>query len=158
MGLRSVVLAALIAFAAAFSALERPAIAGDPRAEQSVAADVDAFFAAMRAGDLAKLRSYLAEDYFLIGVGGNVRNKETRLAWLKDNVASLSSVRPSHLDVRSYGDVAVVTGLVTITDETPTVYERFTHVWARNAGGWQMVSGQVTAVAPEFQAEISADK
>ena len=89
--------------------------------EHPVTADVEAFFAAMRAGDVAKLSSYLAEDYFLIGVGGNTRNKETRLAWLKDNISLLSTIRPSDLRVRHYGDAAVVTGLVTITDESPTV-------------------------------------
>jgi ketosteroid isomerase-like protein len=122
--------------------------------EHPVTADVEAFFAAMRAGDVAKLSRYLAEDYFLIGVGGNTRNKETRLAWLKDNISLLSTIRPSDLKVRHYGDAAVVTGLVTITDESPTVYERFTHVWARKGGSWQMVSGQVTAVAPEHQEEL----
>ena len=122
--------------------------------EHPVTADVEAFFAAMRAGDVAKLSSYLAEDYLLIGVGGNTRNKETRLAWLKDNVSLLSTIRPSDLKVRHYGDAAVVTGLVTITDESPTVYERFTHVWAWKGESWQMVSGQVTAVAPEHQAEL----
>lgn len=117
--------------------------------DHPVIADVDAFFGAMRSGNLAHLGNYLADDYFLIGVGGNTRNKQARLAWLKDNVSLLSTVRPSELKVRYYGDVAVVTGLVSITDESPTVYERFTHVWAWKGTSWQMVSGQVTAVAPE---------
>ena len=139
------------------AAIAPPAGAESASPAGSVAAAVDAFFAAMRAGDLGTIRGFLADDYVLIGVGGNVRNKETRLAWLKDNVASLSTVRPGHLKIREYGEVAVVTGLVTITDETPAVYERFTHVWARSSGAWKMVSGQVTAVAPEHQAEIAND-
>jgi len=119
----------------------------------SGAPPVEAFFQAMRAGQLAIIDDYLAEDYFLIGVGGNTRDKAGRLAWLRSNVAQLSTIEPADIKVRSYGDLAVVTGLVVITDETPTVYERFTHVWAYRSGRWQMVSGQVTAVAPEHQPE-----
>lgn len=126
--------------------------------DHTVTADVEGFFAAMRSGDLVKLSNYLADDYFLIGVGGNTRGKATRLAWLKDNISLLSTIRPSDLKIRHYGDVAVVTGLVTITDESPTVYERFTHVWARKGDSWQMVSGQVTAVALKHQAGLARGK
>lgn len=153
MGVRDLLLALLL-IASGTCAAEGRSTAEHSISEHPVAADVDAFFAAMRAGDLAKLSNYLADDYFLIGVGGNTRNKETRLAWLKDNVSLLSKIRPSDLKVRHYGDVAVVTGVVTITDESTTVYERFTHVWARKEASWQMVSGQVTAVALEHQAEL----
>jgi len=147
-------LLALVLFASGTCTAEEPSAAKYSNSAHPVTADVDAFFAAMRAGDLRKLSSYLADDYFLIGVGGNTRNKETRLAWLKDNVSLLSTIRPSDLKVRHYGSAAVVTGLVTITDESPTVYERFTHVWALKGDSWQMVSGQVTAVEPEHQAEL----
>ena len=112
---------------------------------------VEAFFQAMRGGQMEAIGGYLAEDYFLIGVGGNTRDKAGRLEWLRSNVKQLSTVAPTELNVRTYGDLAVVTGLVVITDESPTVYERFTHVWVYRSGRWQMVSGQVTAVAPEYQ-------
>lgn len=121
--------------------------AGLPNREPPVAA----YFQAMRAGQLATIGDYLAEDYFLIGVGGNTRDKAGRLDWLSSNLGQLSTIEPTDLKVRIYGDVAVVTGLVVITDETPTIYERFTHVWAYRSGRWLMVSGQVTAVAPEHQ-------
>ena len=112
---------------------------------------VERFFAAMRAGDLATIESYLADDYFLIGVGGNTRDRAGRIAWLRENVQYLSTVTPTDLHVREYGNMAVVTGLVVIHDETPPIFERFTHVWSHQAGDWRMVSGQVTAVAPDHQ-------
>ena len=105
----------------------------------------------MRAGDLESIGNYLADDYYLIGVSGRVLNKATRLEWLRENVKQLSTVTPSDLSIRYYRDVAVVTGLVVIADESPTIYERFTHVWAYRDGSWRMVSGQVTAVAPQYQ-------
>ena len=117
----------------------------------TVADHVERFFAAMRAGDLGTIESYLADDYFLIGVGGNTRDRAGRIAWLRENVKNLSTVTPSELRIREYGNVAVVTGLVVIRDESPPVFERFTHVWSRQHDGWRMVSGQVTAVLPEHQ-------
>jgi ketosteroid isomerase-like protein len=105
----------------------------------------------MRNGDLVTVERYLADDYFLIGVGGNTRDRSGRIGWLRENVHSLSTVTPTDLRIREYGDTAVVTGLVVIHDEMPPIYERFTHVWSREAGAWRMVSGQVTAVAPEHQ-------
>lgn len=144
----------LLLFVSCACAATEPGVEAAAPPGPSVTADVEAFFAAMRQGDLATLGRYLADDYFLIGVGGNTRNRASRLASLRGNVALLSTIRPSELNVRHYGDVAVVTGLVTIADESPTVYERFTHVWARNGSSWQMVSGQVTAVAPEHQVEL----
>jgi ketosteroid isomerase-like protein len=116
-----------------------------------VAAHVERFFSAMRAGDLATIEGYLADDYFLIGVGGNTRDRAGRVRWLRENVQNLSTVTPTDLRVREYGNVAVVTGLVVIQDETPPIFERFTHVWSREGKSWRMVSGQVTAVAPEHQ-------
>jgi ketosteroid isomerase-like protein len=120
-------------------------------APSTVREDVERFFAAMRAGDLATIESYLADDYFLIGVGGNTRDRAGRIGWLRENVQNLSTVTPTDLRIRDYGNLAVVTGLVVIHDETPPIFERFTHVWLRQPGGWRMVSGQVTAVAPEYQ-------
>ena len=65
-----------------------------------VAQTVDAFFAAMRAGDLDSIGIYLADDYYLIGVSGRVLNKATRLDWLRANVKQLSTVTPIDLSIR----------------------------------------------------------
>lgn len=124
-----------------------------PVASLTVRDHVERFFAAMRAGDLATIESYLADDYYLIGVGGNRRDRAGRIAWLRENVQYLSTVTPTDLRVREYGNMAVVTGLVVIQDETPPIFERFTHVWLHERGDWRMVSGQVTAVAPEHRPE-----
>lgn len=124
-----------------------------PRVPASAAVrdHVERFFSAMRAGDLVAIEQYLADDYFLIGVGGNTRDRAGRIGWLRENVQNLSTVTPTELRIREYGNVAVVTGLVVIHDETPPIFERFTQVWLREAGSWRMVGGQVTAVAPEHQ-------
>ena len=115
--------------------------------EQTVLSHVNAFFAALRKGDVTAIGQYLADDYTMIGVSGRFLTKAQRLEWLQNNVKILATVEPSELKVRGYGDVVVVTGLVTIQGgaEEPTVYERFTHVWVKRGGRWQMVAGQATA-------------
>jgi hypothetical protein len=121
-----------------------------------VAPAVEAFFAAIGAGDVDSIGKYLAEDYYMIGVSGRVLNKATRLEWLRQNVKQLSTITRSDSSIRYYGDVAIVTGMVEITNEVPTVYERFTHVWLYRDASWRMVSGQVTAVQPQYQPKPSA--
>ncbi len=90
----------------------------------------------------------MGEQLPVIGVSGRFLTKTQRLEWLQNNVKILATVEPSELKVRGYGDVVVVTGLLTIQGgaEEPTVYERFTHVWVKR-GRWQMVAGQTTAAA-----------
>src|SRR5687768_16474782 len=85
---------------------------------------VERFFSAMRAGDLVTIERYLADDYFLIGVGGNTRDRVGRIGWLRENVQNLSTVTPTELRIREYGNVAVITGLVVIHDEAPPIFER----------------------------------
>jgi hypothetical protein len=48
-----------------------------------------------------------------------------------------------------YGDVAVVTGLVTFEDRggSGSPLTRFTEVWVRRAGSWQAVHGHYNPVA-----------
>ena len=146
--------AALVISITAFTLGQTPAevvlagnkLTGDG-SEQTVLSHVNAFFGALRKGDVAAIGHYLADDYTMIGASGRFLTKEQRLEWLQKNVKFLATVEPSELKARGYGDVVVVTGLVTIQGgaEEPTVYERFTHVWVKRGGRWQMVAGQATA-------------
>jgi ketosteroid isomerase-like protein len=114
------------------------------------------YFAAFRTNDFETIERLLSDDYTLIGVNGALRRRAERLAWLRSNLASLAKITPSELVVRVFGDVAVVTGLVTIRDGDELIHERFTQVWVGSEGSWQMISGQVTAVAPEFAPRTGA--
>src|ERR1044071_3687565 len=96
-------------------------------AERAVTARVNEFFAALRKGDAAALGPFYADDYTLITETGAVGTRAQRLERLGGgDAAGLATVEPSDLSVRAYGDAAVVTGLVTITDGGTVIKERFT--------------------------------
>lgn len=116
--------------------------------ESVITRQVQAYFAAMGKGDVATIELALAPDYVVIGGDGKIETRAERLAWLRRNTASLVSITPTQLRVRTYGNSAVATGMVTIpADATgPAIEERFTQVWIQRDGAWRMVSGQITIV------------
>lgn len=116
--------------------------------ESVITRQVQAYFTAMGKGDMATVERALAPDYLVIGGDGKLETRAERLAWLRQNTGSLVSITPTQLRVRTYGNSAVATGLVTIpADATgPAIEERFTQVWMQRDGVWRMVSGQITIV------------
>jgi ketosteroid isomerase-like protein len=64
---------------------------------------------------------------------------------------SIESSTIDELSVRSFGDAAVVTGrtIATTGGASPeTVRLRFTDVFIRRAGRWQVVASHATGIAP----------
>jgi ketosteroid isomerase-like protein len=83
-----------------------------------------------------------APDYKFVMPDGKVRGRDEDLTALANSSYSQNSV--SDLDVRVYGDTAVVTGLAQIkgTENGKDISGsyRFTDVWVKRDGNWQAVN------------------
>ncbi len=105
---------------------------------------------ALGRGDLRAVERIYADDYTLTGADGEFQDKPQRLAALKLSDPKAASRNRDDIKVRVYGDTAVVTGRTLLKELVKGVERtegrRFTHVFVKRQGQWQMVASQVTPV------------
>ena len=106
--------------------------------------------AAVRA-DTAFLDQNTADDYTFITPRGVLTTKAQMLAAFKSGETKLQSYDLDDLQVRVYGDTAVVTGRSTqkgqAQGQDATGQYRFTRVYVKHNGRWQSVAFQSTRIA-----------
>lgn len=133
--------------------------AGSPlRAQSGVRADADSAAMAeievlehhlidlLEERDLDAYESYLAEDYMRVNAAGRVDSKESVLSQFRSASVGGTSV-PADLEVRVYGDTAILTFVLTIGSDGETVRRsRLVKVFVRRDGRWMMVHNQGTAI------------
>lgn len=126
--------------------LARAAMAATP--EEEVRAADARRIAAMVDGDVAALGSLLADDLTYTHSSGQVENEEQFLAAISSGKLDYESIVPSDVQVRIYGNTAVMTGRADIkvkAQGNPLAFaSRFTSVWVKGEGGWRMVAWQST--------------
>jgi uncharacterized protein (TIGR02246 family) len=103
---------------------------------------------ALLAGDTVALSKLLAPDFMEISRLGTVRTRVDNIRDIATGTLHLTSIKYDSLNVRVYGDVAVLTG---IADNTGTMRGfpfsgkiRYTRVFVRRDGKWQAVLMQQT--------------
>jgi ketosteroid isomerase-like protein len=99
--------------------------------------------------DRATMERLYAEDYMYTHSNGTVLNKAQEIAESMSPDQAWTAHKSDDLKVRIYGNVAIVTGLSTLTGSSKAYVSgprRFTEVWVRRNGRWQMVGGQSTLV------------
>jgi len=97
---------------------------------------------ALSARDTAFFRRVLAEEFLLTG-DARTQTKTDFLLELASSGGTVPSARPEETNVRLFGNIAVITGLVRYdipANPTP-VQARFTEVWVKRAGQWFSVHG-----------------
>ena len=124
------------------------------KAEQEIKALEMELARLIMTGDAEKYASYLGDDYILINAVGAVVSKDQIVAALKaSNGASGDSLLPDNLNVRVYGETAVLNGHLTWKGvENGQKLSReslFTKVFVRRKGHWYMVNNQGTALPPK---------
>ena len=133
--------------------------AGSPvRAQPGVRADADSVAVAeiealehhlidlLEERDLDAYASYLAEDYMRVNAAGGVDSKESVLGQFRSGSVGGTST-PSELEVRVYGDTAILTFVLTIERDGETVRRsRLVKVFVRRDGRWMMVHNQGTTL------------
>ena len=141
----------LIVFAAAASAALPPSSVYKTLPSDLRAA-AETFDRAQVAGDRALLEQSLAADFSLVSGSGKL---QTRLDFISASSAPGSTVDPFVIREpveKVWADGAILGGLVdysgTDAGERFSVTYRFTDVWIRRDGRWQVINAQVTPAAP----------
>ena len=100
--------------------------------------------------DVTVLEQILAEDYIGIEAIGMVGTKTQEIAGIKTGDVVVDAEEPTQMKVRMYGDVAVVTGHLSVRDRRDGKAGQhevvFTDVWVKRDGRWQVVNYQGTLV------------
>jgi ketosteroid isomerase-like protein len=103
--------------------------------------------------DAAALDRILADEFTLIQIDGKVISKAEMIAAAKSGDVKVEVGKAEDSRIRIYGDTALVKGrwiekstskgrVINATMQTTTVY-------VKRDGRWQIVSDQVTAIAPQ---------
>lgn len=108
----------------------------------------------LKTGDAKRLATIIGPTFTFIGPDGQVEDRTAYLAGyeqLPTLGVKVESIDMHEVEVRFFGDTAVVTGRViaklTMKDQPITENVRFTRVYQRSQNGWLMVSGQGTRLA-----------
>ena len=114
--------------------------------EDDVLASQDARFQAMIEEDLAKLNELLVDDLHYSHTRGNVESKAHFLSTIESKRIDYLAAKRRDVDVRLFGNVAVVTGLsdmdLIYSGERMTFTIRFLEVSRRVDTNWQLVAWQ----------------
>lgn len=118
------------------------ALAADPTAVQEAARG---WTQAAVKQDGEGLKRYLADDLQYAHAGGQTQNKEQYIAAVTKGPARYESFTFSDLNVRFYGNAAVLTGFVEVkmTGQEPFLV-RTLQVYTEKDGHWQMAAHQST--------------
>ena len=111
----------------------------------------NAFAEALAKNDAAAFRALIADDWKVVMGEGSVMTADQILNPLKDGKLKFSSFTVDELDVRIFGDAAVVIGTNHTKGEWDgqdfTGKSRFTDVFVRIDGKWRCVSSHSTDIA-----------
>jgi ketosteroid isomerase-like protein len=103
--------------------------------------------------DAAALDRLYAEDFIGIGPSGAKRVKAQVIADFTSGSLRFQSITTDDVQWRVYGDTAVETGLSTMNgqDKGKTVPRdnRFTRVWVKRQGRWQLVANHYSLLATQ---------
>ncbi|HEU0143371.1 MAG TPA: nuclear transport factor 2 family protein [Nitrososphaera sp.] len=109
---------------------------------------------AMIRGDSAALNRILADDFIGTNPLGQVNYKSHGVEEFRTPELTVESIETDDLRVRIYGDSAVVTGQASMRarlkdQEINMGPHRFTSVYVRDGGRWQLVATQATMIAQQ---------
>jgi hypothetical protein len=139
--------------AAAFLMVTAFTVRADETADRTELERIEkATSAALIANDVKALGQMFAAEWRVVGADASVLTREQMFKALETGALKFESYEIGELDVRIYGDAAVVIGVgkpsVVWKGEKFNSRERFTDVFIRKDGRWQCVSTQ-TADFPD---------
>lgn len=105
---------------------------------------------AIEGNDTRVMARLLADDLILTASGGAIVSKARWIEIVETGERTYKSYDTDEIEVRVFGDAAVVTGRADVTEvaegrEYPGLY-RFTRVYARHREGWLAVAIQITSL------------
>ena len=103
--------------------------------------------------DAAALARLYAPDFIGIGPSGTVRTKAQVLADFTSGTLRFQSITTDEVQWRVYGDTAVETGRSTMIgqdrDKAVPRDNRFTRVWVKRHGHWQLVANHYSLLVTQ---------
>jgi ketosteroid isomerase-like protein len=126
----------------------------DSKSEQEVRQIIEKFRSALVKGDVPTLQQIWANDYLFVNPSGEVLTKEQRLANIRSGATKLEAINQQEdTKIRVYQNSAVSTSRETVkghyNGHPNSGQYRVTSVWIKSSEGWQLVSTQMTLVAPK---------
>jgi ketosteroid isomerase-like protein len=125
----------------------------EAEARQELVALEERWGEAIRDGDAAAIEPILGDELIYTGPDGERSTKAEELRAITAGDSDVSEFETGNIEVRLYGDVAVVLGehaqKGTYKDEDTSGRYRWTEVFVRRDGRWQVVAGQIAKVAEE---------
>lgn len=139
----------LTSFAAGQATLKKSASMS--RSEQAVRSLERTYAEAVMRQDVSTLERILADDFIATSSRGEVRNKSQEMDDIKPNPDyAMEAFNLDDVKVRIFGDTAIVTGRSTLKasykGRSSTSLFRYTRVYAKRKGKWQVVSQQLTRI------------
>ena len=120
------------------------------KAEREVLATNEAFDRAIVTKDVEAYEHILSDDFIFTGADGTVSDKEGEINRVRLGGLTFRSGQSDDVRVKIYGKTAVVTGRFTAHGESNgrdfTFVERYTAVFVKRSGRWQMVAEQATEI------------
>jgi ketosteroid isomerase-like protein len=127
-----------------------PAYSQSPNAaEQAVLKAYRALDQAQFKKDRATMERLMTQDYVYTHSNGTVNDKAADIKETMSEDIKWTDTKSDDLKVRTYGNVAVVTGQLTLTGSAKNYVpgpRRITEIWVRRDGRWQSVGGQTTLI------------
>lgn len=103
---------------------------------------------AMANKDVATLKEVLADELIYCHSSARLDTKQSLIGNMESGATVYTSVVPSEVKAQDCGDAVVLTGIAQIkvtSNGTPNAFGvRFTDVYARRNGKWQMIAWQST--------------
>ena len=99
---------------------------------------------AMIKGDVQALEKILADDLIYTHTTARIDTKSSFIEAISSGRSNYRSVERKDVNVRQFGDSAVVTGHAKFHVGENTFEARFIDVYAKRDGAWQMVAWQST--------------
>ncbi len=121
------------------------------KAEQEVLKVNKEYDEAIVRQDAAFYDRILADDYVYTNSDGKLVDKAQEMARVKSGDTKFESGQSDDVKVRVYGNMAVVTGRFTAKGQSKgkefNETERYTTVYLKRQGRWQIVADQTTRIA-----------
>ena len=128
-------------------------VAASSSVEQAVQQRLNELNTALGSNDTAALDRIYADDYTLVNMSGAVTTKAQRLAAIKSGELKYESVSVDEVNIRSYGDTAVVTDRATVKlqdkGQDLSGQYRVTLTFVKMKGAWQLVAAQNTRITEQ---------
>ncbi len=103
---------------------------------------------AMATKDVATLEALLADELIYCHSSARLDTKQSLIGAMVSGATVYTGVEPSDVKAQDLGDTVVLTGIAQIkvtSNGTPNAFGvRFTDVYAKRNGAWQMVTWQST--------------